>query len=204
MNWVHPVSLLLAAIFAVFLQASSGELRVWLGAQPDLLPALIVYTALSTNFTTTVATAVIGGLAFDALSAGPFGLAMIPLVLLGLLLHARRDVLLRDSLWAQALLGGGATLGVSALSVGLLFVFWPLISTGTQAVPYFPEQRTGTPALPRLGFGFIWQLTAMTVMGAMVTPIVFRLFRWVEATFNYRPAPQPVARTDREIQRGRF
>jgi rod shape-determining protein MreD len=195
---------LFSTLLVVFLESSLGGMRRWVAAQPDLLPALVVYAALTANLPTTLATALLGGLALDALSSGPFGLSVLPLSLLGVLLHIRRDLLLRESGWAQAFLGGTATLAVAVSSLALLFLLWPLVSGRSRAIPFLPEQRAGMLSLPALGPGLLWQFLFLALVGAVATPLIFRFFRWIEATFHYRPAPQPALRPDREIQRGRF
>lgn len=203
MNWVHPASLMLATFVVAFLESWLSGVRQLAAAQPDLMPALIIYAALHTNLGATIATAMLGGLAQDALSSGPFGLSMIPLTLLGVLLHRRRDVLLRDSLWAQALLGGAGALTVFLVSLGLLFVLWPLVSNGGPPHPHLPERSTELTSLPIIGVGILWQVFVVTVVGVMATPACFRVFRWVERTFHFQPVLRPIHRGDREIKRGR-
>lgn len=204
MNWVHPTCLVLGTVAAVFLQTRFAGFRPLLAAQPDLVPVLVVYAALNASLPTTAVTAVVGGLAFDAMSAGPLGLTVVPLVAVGFFLHRRRDLLLRDSSWAQASLGGAASLAVAVASVVLLFLLWPLLSDRDPAPPFLPELRRGLVDLPVLGWGNLWQLLVVTVGGALASPLVFRLFRWIDRTFNYQPVPQASYRADREIKRGRF
>lgn len=203
MNWVHPIALLFATWLVAFLQAWFTGLHGLVKVQLDLLPALVVYAALNAGFPTTVAVAVLGGLGMDSLSAGPFGLSVIPLTSLGALLHWRRDVLLRDSAWAQAALGGAATFGVALGSLLLLFLLWPLLSGWSVDAPYWPERRSGLAALPEPGFGLVWQLAVVSVGGALGTPVVFGLFRWMNRRLTYQPVAPPNRRGDREIQRGR-
>lgn len=203
MNWVHPISLLIASVVAVFMECAFTGLRGVLVAQPDFVSPLVVYAALNASLGTTAATAVLGGLASDALSAGPFGPGAIPLTVLGVLLHRRRDLLLRDSTWAQVLLGGTGAVAVSVTSLMLLCVLWPLVASSGTATPSFPERREGLMALPVLSMGVAWQIAIVGVVGAATTPLVFRLFRWVEATFHYQPIPRAPYRADREIQRRR-
>ncbi len=203
MNWVLPASLLLGSILIVFGESTIELFRQVVGAQPDLLAPLVVYAALSTNLPTTIATALTGGLAFDALSSGPPGLTSVPLTVLGVLLHRRREVFLKNSTWAQMLLGGASALAVSAASVALLFVLWPLVAGGGPPSSFMPERREGLADLPSLDWGTLWQLVVVAVGGAIGAPVIFRVFRWVEKTFHY-PLIRPTAyRPDREIQRRR-
>ncbi len=52
MNAFNPILILAAAFLAVFGEAAFPLLRHWLGAQVDLLPGLMVYTALNTDIVT--------------------------------------------------------------------------------------------------------------------------------------------------------
>jgi len=56
-----------------FFASGAAGLREWLGAQVDLLPALMVYAALYTGLANVAGLAVLGGLWFDGLSANPLG-----------------------------------------------------------------------------------------------------------------------------------
>lgn len=204
MNWAHPFALLLTAIVLPFAQSVAGGLLAVLRVQPDVLPSLVVYAALYTSLPLTAATAVVGGLCLDALSTGPLGLSVIPLTMVGLVLHWRRELLLRESVWAQALLGGAASLAVPVMSLVLLYLLWPVLSGGPPGDPQFPEVQQGLGALPEVMPGALVQIPLLGVLGVVATPLVFRAFRWVDATFQYRPVPQAPFRTDREIRRGRF
>ena len=203
MNWVHPLALVLAAWVFAFAQCWFTALRSWLLVQPDLLPALVVYAGLSTRLPIALAVAVVGGMGLDALSSGPFGLGMVPLVGLATLLHVRRDVLLRDTAWAQATLCAAATLAVAIASLALPFLLWPLLSGGEPEAAYWPERLSALTALPSPGPGLPWQWLALTLVGALVGPACFAAFRLIERTFNYQPAPFVPRHGDREIKRGR-
>ena len=105
MNPLNSILVLLVAFVAVFLEASVNGLRNLLGAQIDLLPALMVYASLSAGLTTVMALSVLGGLWFDTLSANPLGISILPLFLVGYAIHLRRELILRDQLFAQFVLG---------------------------------------------------------------------------------------------------
>lgn len=203
MNWVHPISLLLVTWVAAFFQAAPWGARIGLGAQPDILPALVVYAAFNASLATTAGVAVVAGLSYDALSSGPFGLSLLPLTLLGVLLHRRRDLVLTNSAWSQASLGLVATLAVTLLSLSLLWVFGPLVSGGPASALHQADFRSGGDGGPDFGVRLLWQILVLVVVGTLATPVVFRFFGWIDASFNYRPVPLPVNRADREIKRGR-
>ena len=78
MNWVATIILLAVAFLAVYFEASFNELRRLIGVQIDLLPSLMVYAGLSHGLGMVALLAVCGGLWFDALSANPLGVSVLP------------------------------------------------------------------------------------------------------------------------------
>ena len=165
----------------MFGEAAFPVLRHWLGAQVDLLPALMVYAALNADIVTVSLLAVLGGLWFDALSANPLGVSILPLFAVGFLIYLRRELILRELPFAQLVLGAAASAVVPALSVLLLL-------TGGQE--------------PLLGWGSLWQWLVMTAGGAVATPLVFALFDWCQHALGYQPRTETSFRPDREIRRG--
>jgi len=182
MNWFNTIAILLLAYLAVFFQATFNELRHFVGVQVDLLPGLVVYTAISSGIVTLTLVTVCGGLWFDSLSANPPGLSTLPLFLIGLFLQHNRDAILRDQPYAQMLLG----LVASALAP--LFCVLILINTG---------------ARPLIGWFSLWQWFVMSVIGAVITPVWFWIFDFAGRILNYRPIGETGFRQDREIKRGR-
>lgn len=182
MNVLHTIALLAAAYGAVFLATEVNVLRSLLGAQFDLLPALMVYCGLSANLATLTAVAVFGGFLFDSLSANPLGITFVPLFLVGFFVHFNRELILRDEAYAQFVLGTGGSIATPILSVLLLL---------------------GGGHKPLIGWGSIWQVAVMAVIGGCCTPLCFRLFDRIHRTFAYQPVPETSFRPDREIKRGR-
>ena len=183
MNALQTILILAIAFLAVFGEATFPVLRHWLGAQVDLLPVLMVYAALNTDLATVSLLAVLGGLWFDALSANPLGISILPLYAVGFLICARRDLILRELSFAQLVLGTVASAAVPALSILLL------LSGGKQ---------------PLIGWGSIWQWIVMVAGGAAATPLVFALFNWCNHALGYQPRTETSFRPDREIRRGRL
>jgi hypothetical protein len=182
MNWLNTLFILATAFLAVFCEAAFNGVRHLIGAQIDLLPALMVYAALCTNITTVTLLAVLGGLWFDSLSANPLGLSVLPLFVVGLVIHVKRDLILRDQTFAQLVLGLAASAAVPGLTLLLLLT---------------------TSHTPLFGWGTVWQLIVMSVGGAIATPVCFELFGWLERTLVHQRAQQSSFRSDREIRRGR-
>lgn len=178
----HSILVLVAAFLVVFWQAAFHGVRHLLGAQLDLLPALMVYASLYTGLPTLAALAILGGLWFDALSANPLGTSILPLFAVGFAIHLQRGLILRDQVFAQFVLGLMASATVPALAVLLL------LTAG---------------AAPLLGWGSLWQWGVMSIGGAIATPVLFQLFAWSDRALNYRRATESSFRADREIRRGR-
>jgi hypothetical protein len=182
MNFFNTILILAAAFLAVFVEAAFQLPRHLFGAQVDLLPALMIYAALNANFATVSLLAALGGLWFDALSANPLGVSILPLFAIGFPICLRRDLILRELPFAQVFLGAAASATVPALTVLLLL-------TGGQE--------------PLLGWGSIWQWLVMIAGGAVATPVIFALFNWCHHALGYQPQTETSFRPDREIRRGR-
>jgi hypothetical protein len=179
MNFFQPVLILSFAFLAVFGEATLSGARQWLGAQVDLLPALMVYAALKADIVTVSLFAVLGGLWFDSFSANPLGVSILPLFVAGFPIHLRRDLILRDLPFAQLVLGTAASALVPALTLLLL------LNGGKQ---------------PLIGWGSLWQWVVMTAGGAAATPVIFALFEWCGRALGYRLHQEMGFRPDREIQ----
>jgi hypothetical protein len=182
MRALNSILVLAAAFIAVFAEAVISAPRHWLGAQIDLLPALMVYAALRTNIVVVSLLAIFGGLWFDSLSADPLGLRILPLFIVGFPIFLQRDLILREFPFAQVVLGGIASAVVPLLAVLLL------LSAGQK---------------PLLGWGSLWQWIVMTAGGAVATPFFFALFQWCDDALGYKPRTETSFRPDREILRDR-
>src|SRR5215471_21793162 len=101
MSWLTTLLIFALAFLSVFWEAAFSGLRHFLGAQIDLLPALMVYTALRASLVTVCLLALFGGLCFDSLSANPLGVTVLPLFIPGLAIYWARDLILRDQVFAQ-------------------------------------------------------------------------------------------------------
>jgi rod shape-determining protein MreD len=182
MTVLHIILIFVAAFLAVFCEAAFPGVRHALGAQVDLLPPLLVYTALSARLPLTALMAVWGGLLYDSLSANPLGVSVLPLFLVGFLIHLKRELILRDQIFAQLVLGFAASAIVPFVSILLL------LTAGKE---------------PLLGWGSLWQWLVMAWGGALATPLFFFLFDWLNRAFGYQRVTESSFRPDREIRRGR-
>lgn len=182
MNPLNSILILVATFLAVFCEAAFSGVRHLLGAQIDLLPALIVCASLRAGLATMSSVALLGGLLFDALSENPLGISVLPLFVMGFVICWKSELILRDQIYAQFVLGLFASATVPVMTLLLLL-------TGGRT--------------PLLGWGSLWQWIVMTVAGAAAAPILFKLFDGFERRLSYRRAIESSFRQDREIRRGR-
>jgi cell shape-determining protein MreD len=182
MNRIVSMSLFVLAFLAVWLQATVSFPKRWLGAQIDLLPVLMVYAGLFAGPGSVATLAVLGGLTLDALSLNPLGASVLPLFAVGFGIQHFRDVVLRDTAYAQFMLGLAASAFVPAATVVLLLLL---------------GQK------PTLSWGSLWQWLVVAFSGAVLTPACSKFLQWLDHTFGYREMPQSSFRADREIVRPR-
>ncbi len=182
MNLLNSILVLATGFLAVFGEAVLTGPRNLLGAQIDLLPALMIYAALSCNIGIVSLLAIFGGLWFDSLSANPLGLTILPLFIISFPVFLQRDLILRELPFAQFILGGVSSAVAPFISVMLL------LTAGMH---------------PLIGWGSLWQWIAMTGGGAVATPFFFALFGWCDKTLGYQPRTETSFRPDREILRSR-
>ena len=112
MNVFNTILVLAAAFIAVFGETVFSAPRHLFGAQIDLLPALMIYAAFNTNIVSVSILAVAGGLWFDALSANPLGVTILPLLAVGFPICVQREFILRELPFAQFFLGAFASAAV--------------------------------------------------------------------------------------------
>jgi len=182
MKTANTILILAAAFLAVFAESAFGT-RGLIGAQIDLLPALVVYAGLTGGLTAVALLAVCGGLGLDALSANPLGVSVLPLFVIGYFIHRQRDLILRHQTYAQFVLGIAASLFAPLAVLLLLFTM---------------------ARAPLVGWGTLWQLLVMAVAGGILTPTCFKFFSFVRRTFFYESTMQTPFRADRQIRRGRY
>lgn len=182
MNPLHSILILAVAFVLVFLEASFGGLRRFIGAQVELLPSLMIYAGLSADLATVTLLAVLSGLWLDSLSANPLGISILPIFIVGLVVQRYRGLILRDQRFAQMVLGASASAAAPVMTLLLLL---------------------NTHRQPLIGWSLLWQLIVMALVGGLMTPIWFRVFGWLTDKFIYRSLGETSFRPDREIKRGR-
>ncbi len=182
MRGVNNILLIITAIAIVFLESWITIFRRLLGAQIELLPTLMVFAGLRKGLILIGLLALVGGLALDSLSANPLGVSVLPLFLVGFLIHRYRAYILKEERYAQLLLG------VAACGVTPIMTLLVLLSLGQQ---------------PLIGWGSLLQWLIMVVAGGMATPFICGLFERVQRSEKEPVAAEPSFREDREIVRGR-
>ncbi|HAB18188.1 MAG TPA: rod shape-determining protein MreD [Verrucomicrobiota bacterium] len=180
---IPTIGLFLLAWLAVFAQTQFAPVANGLGTPLNLLPALMVYAALSNHLTTVAALAVLAGLGIDALSANPLGISVLPLFIVGFVFHGRQHLILRDQAYAQFWLGLAAAIAVPLLTFVLLRM---------------------TSAQPIAGPFLVWQLAVTGLLNGALCPALFWLLDTLRRTFDYTPVSEGSFRPDREIKRGRL
>ena len=182
MNALHIILVLATTFLVVFLQSTVVGFRNLIGAQPDLLPSLVVYASLSSGLTLGTLVAVCGGLWMDSLSWNPLGISLIPLFLVAMIIQQYRGLILRDQIYAQFVIGLISS-AATPLAVLLLVL--------------------NTTRVPLIGWSSLWQWVVVALVGGVFTPAWFMFFGWLVGKLSYQSLPDPAARGSREIKRGR-
>ena len=197
MNRFNILLLLIAVWLAVFFESTFGGFRRWLGGQLDFLPALVVYASLTAGLPVIIAIAVAGGLLFDSLSANAFGVTVLPLFLAGFFIYVKRDLVLREQIYAQMTLGAAASAFVPVLT-------FLILSNLARQETASSWRDDSAPAVPLAGWESLWQWSLMALAGALATPVCFKIFDSCHRLFNYQPLAESSFRPDREIKRSRY
>ncbi len=182
MNWLPNTLLFFAAWLAVFAQTQFAPVAGLLGAPLCIVPALVVYAALTSNIAVMTGLVLFAGMAIDSLSANRVGVSLPPLFVVGFLVHARQHLILRDQVYAQVWLGIGAGWAVP-------------LGTQTLLSMVRPEPISGWPTL--------WHLVFGAALNGAMCPLCFVLFGRLRDAFDYRPVVESSFRPDRQIKRGR-
>ncbi|MGV3775048.1 MAG: hypothetical protein ACO1QB_19280 [Verrucomicrobiales bacterium] len=182
MNRVTYIVFYLLAYLVVFFEAAGSSLRHLLGAQIHFLPGLIIYAALSFDVLGLVFASLVLGIMFDSLSANSLGVTSLALLTVGFVVYWRRELILRDQLYAQLILGAASSAAVPVFSVIMLY---------------------GVGQEPLVGWGSLWQLIILTAGGALATPVWFKIFSILDKALRYKEVAETAYRNDRQIARGR-
>ncbi|HEX7858735.1 MAG TPA: rod shape-determining protein MreD [Verrucomicrobiae bacterium] len=181
-NGVTLLVFLLTGYAIIFAQAKLTFFRDFFGAQPNLIPGMIVYAAMAFRMETTMLCAGVLGVLFDSLSSNALGTSILTYAVIGLGASGYRELVLSEQFtthWVLGLLASG---------------FAPVIAYGVLRL---------SGMMPLVGAGSIWQWAIMTAGGGVVTPLWFRIFNRMDEAVRYKEIPESTFRPDREIARGR-
>lgn len=182
MNSLNTCLVLTAVWLAVFVECTTAFFRNMTGAQPDLLPSLVVYATLTSGLGLGAVSAVFGGLCIDALSHNPLGISIGPLFVIAIVIERYRGLILRDQTYAQFITGICAGAAAPALTLVLLL---------------------NTDHTPLVGWSSLWQWAVVSLVSGLFTPLWFLLFGWIAQRLSYEVLPDPMSQANRQIKRGR-
>lgn len=181
-NGVTLLVFLITGYAVIFAQAKVTFFRDFFGAQPDLLPGMIVYAAMAFRIETVMLSVVTFGVLFDSLSTNILGTSIVTLGTLGFAASRYRELLLSEQFTTHWVLGLVAS-GVA-----------PFIS-------YAVLKLSGMN--PLISGGSAWQWAIMTAGGGLITPLWFKVFNRLDDALRYKEIPESTFRADRQIARGR-
>lgn len=181
-NGVTLLVFIITGYSVIFTQAKFTFFRDFFGAQPDLLPGMIVYAALAFKLESVMLCAVLFGSFFDAFSSNMLGTSILSLSAIGLGASRYRELLLSEHFTTHWVLG--------------------LIASGVAPViSYMILKLSGMN--PLVGAASAWQWAIMTAGGGLVTPLWFKVFNRLDDALRYKEIPESTFRADRQIARGR-
>ena len=181
-NGVTLLVFFITGYVLVFAQARFTFFRDFFGAQPDLLPGMMVFAAFAFRLETVMYCAVIFGLMLDAFSVNALGISVVTLAALGFAASRYRELLLSEQFTTHWVLG--------------------LIASGIAPIISYALLRL-SGMNPLIGVGSLWQWAIMTAGGGLVTPLWFKIFSRLDEALRYKEIPESTFRPDRQIARGR-
>jgi rod shape-determining protein MreD len=181
-NQVLLLVFLVTGYLIIFAQARLTIIRDMTGAQPDLLPGMIVFAAMAFHLGTVMLCAAVFGLLFDSFSMNALGTTLVSLAAIGFFCSRYRELLLSEHFTTHWVLG----LTASALA--------PVISYGLLRLQ---------DVKPLVAWGSAWHWAIMIAGGGVVTPLWFKVFNRLDAALRYKELPESTFRPDRQIARGR-
>lgn len=147
------------------------------GVRMEMLPAMILFVALTTDFSMTVAACIFCSFLYDTLSPGRAGISLLPYVTGGAIFSVIRPMLYRNS-WLTRFVSGWS------ITMIILFAQWLAYRAGGLAdLPFWYVMST---------------IFKLSVMGGLLAIIYFIVIDVVARMFDLLP-PQ-----EGEIQYGRL
>lgn len=167
------IVVLAAALFAgSFVEYMTPAWRLIGYAEPPVVLSIVIYYALNRSCGLMIAAAVAGGIICDALESFPPGTSVACLCLIGAVVRGFREVVFIGR-WATHMFFGAA--GAAGYGLGLFSIL-------AMCEPVFREA----------GFSRIAaKIAGMCLLGALVTPLIFRLMRWLDVMMGNIKTVEP-------------
>ena len=171
--------LVIAALFT-FIEGHGLIREGFLGTRLDWIPALLLYVAFRGSCAQALVLAACAGLFRDSLSANPLGVSLIAYALATLTAYRLRELLMRDLPLVQALVAG---IAVGLFQVASILVLWIF------------------GYAPLVGWETLAHLVVLFGCNAVMAPLFFVMFDWLESELTYKEQPYSELRPEVEIRR---
>lgn len=181
-NGVTLLVFMITGYVIIFAQARFTFFRDFFGAQPDLLPGMIVFAAMAFRLETVMMCALVFGVLFDSFSVNALGTSVVTLGAIGFAASHYRELLLSEHFTTHWVLG--------------------LIASGLAPFMTYAVLKLSGMS-PLIGGGSAWHWAIMTAGGGLVTPLWFKVFNRLDDALRYKEIPESTFRPDRQIARGR-
>jgi len=176
-------TILLTALVAIFFEAACQIPRNITGTQIDPLPALMIVTALRAPILAITALSIMGSLWQSSLSSDPLGICMLPLFILGMLVHFNKRRISHQHIGSRFTLGAIAGALIPILTLCLLLL------SGHQ---------------PIIGLYSLWQY-AMSIIGSGLFALVFfPWLKWLDRTMEEQPFAAPYDTATKIVRSPKF
>jgi len=176
-------TIMLTALVAIFFETACQIPRILTGAQIDPLPALMVVTSLRAPMPVITALAIMGSLWQSSLSSDPLGISILPLFLLGMMMHLNIKSISHHHIGSRFALGAIAGALVPILTLCMLLL------SGHQ---------------PMIGLYSLWQWVVGIIGSGFCAIGFFPLLEWLDRTMEEQPFAAPYDTTTKIIRSPKF
>jgi rod shape-determining protein MreD len=158
--------LIAAAAVAMGIQCSLAPVFNIGGAKLDLMPAIVLYAALTGSWQQTMGAAVVAAFLLDTPSFARLGLSVPPLIIVGLAVNHFQKLLYRDHLIVQCGFAAAFSLAAS---------IWTWLTLQLSDAP-----------LP-MSLGVLLKIVGIAALASVVAPLVFRVLDVLRRWRRYGP-----------------
>lgn len=157
MGAIFPISLVLAFLMGIAQSSLISPMRLG-GASPDLVLLFVVAYVLVRGVGEGAFVALVGGLALDFTSGGPFGLSIVLLIFVA---------------WIA---------GLGEMNIFRTARFLPFLAAIAAVVAYYALYALALRLFGHAlgGWAFVWRLVLLKILvNLLLMPIIFGLMRWL-------------------------